>query len=104
MMISYHILCANIDAADKIEESAELITAAEIAPNPMVETNGGVKCCNTRGSIFDVWPQSSGVSREPLTDHVVFSQSVARAIAPIIIGGIDITTHPPQAAKLRIFA
>ena len=87
-----------------MEESAELITAAEMAPSPMVETNGGVKCCNTRGSIFDVWPQSSGVSREPLTDHVVFSQSVARAMAPIIIGGIDITTHPPQAAKLSILA
>ena len=27
----------NIEAADRIDESAELITAAEIAPSPIVE-------------------------------------------------------------------
>ena len=45
------MLWANMDAADKIDESAELITAAEMAPRPIVETNGGVRCWSTRGRI-----------------------------------------------------
>jgi len=32
------MLCANMEAAERIEESAELITAAEIAPSPIVDT------------------------------------------------------------------
>ena len=46
------MLWANIDAADRIDESAELMTAAEIAPNPIVDTNGCVRCCKTRGKIW----------------------------------------------------
>ena len=59
---------------------------------------GGVKCWRTRGNIFAFCPQSSGVSNDPLTDQVVWFQSVARAIAPIMIGGIDIITQPAHAA------
>ena len=51
MSITNQILWANILAADKMDESAELITAAEIAPSPIVETKGGVRCCSTRGRI-----------------------------------------------------
>ena len=54
-----------MEAADKILESALLITAAEIAPNPIVETNGGVNLANTRGKISELFPQSSGVARVP---------------------------------------
>lgn len=55
------MLWANIDAADNMLESALLITAAEIAPSPIVETNGGVKRANTIGRISAVFLQSSGV-------------------------------------------
>ena len=54
------MLWANIDAADRMDESAELITAAEMAPRPIVETKGGVRCCSTSGRIF------SGLKFQPL--------------------------------------
>lgn len=38
LITPYQILCVNIDAADKILESAELITAAEIAPRPSMSS------------------------------------------------------------------
>ncbi len=43
-------LCANIEAAENIDESADDITAAEIAPRPTNETAGGQRYCRTRGS------------------------------------------------------
>lgn len=33
-MVSFQMLCANIDAAESTEESADDITAAETAPRP----------------------------------------------------------------------
>ena len=42
---------ANIEAADSTDESAEDITAAETAPNPIKETQGGHKYCITIGRI-----------------------------------------------------
>ena len=40
---------ANIELAESTEESAEDITAADTAPNPMNETACGVKYCKTKG-------------------------------------------------------
>ena len=39
-----------MELAESVEESAEDITAAETAPNPMNETAEGVKYCKTKGS------------------------------------------------------
>lgn len=41
----------NIEAALRIDESVEDMTAAETAPIPMADTNGGVRYCSTRGSV-----------------------------------------------------
>ena len=41
--MSLYILCPNIELADKTEESADDITAAEIAPRPMKDTQVGVR-------------------------------------------------------------
>ena len=43
------IFRANIELAERVEESADDITAAETAPNPMNDTAGGVKYCKTKG-------------------------------------------------------
>ena len=59
------MLCANMEAAERMLESALLITAAEIAPRPIVETKGGVRRASTIGRISDVFWQSSGVERLP---------------------------------------
>ena len=40
-----------MDAADKTDESADDITAAETAPKPMTATAVGHRYCRTRGSI-----------------------------------------------------
>jgi hypothetical protein len=40
---------ANMELALRMEESAELITAAETAPSPMKATKDGVKFCSTNG-------------------------------------------------------
>lgn len=40
-----------MELADKTDESADDITAADIAPNPMNATHPGVKCCNTNGRV-----------------------------------------------------
>lgn len=40
-----------MELAESIEESADDITAAEIAPSPMNETTGGVKYCRDIGSM-----------------------------------------------------
>ena len=41
--ILFQIFLANMEAAERTEESAELITAALIAPSPMKETKPGVR-------------------------------------------------------------
>jgi len=93
----------NIEAADRIEESAELITAAEIAPKPIVDTTGGVRVAKTIGKILSVSPHSSGLYF-PVSKKLVSLQSVLRAIAPIIIGGIDIIMQPAAAKNESNFA
>ena len=40
-----------MELADKTDESALDITAAEIAPNPIKETHVGVRYCNTMGRV-----------------------------------------------------
>ena len=42
-MVNFQMLCANMDAADSTDESAEDITAADIAPSPTKETHFGVR-------------------------------------------------------------
>ena len=44
-----YTLYENKDPGDKIEESADDMTAAEIAPRPMTETGIGVRNCKTIG-------------------------------------------------------
>ena len=45
------MLCANIELADKTDESALDITAAEIAPKPTKEIPIGVRYWRTSGSV-----------------------------------------------------
>ena len=52
LKISFQTFLANIDDADKTEESADDITAAETAPRPKNDTNAGVKYCRTMGKII----------------------------------------------------
>lgn len=58
--ISRYTLRANIEAADRTDESADDITAAETAPNPKNETKSGVRYCNTIGKIMLVSSAVSG--------------------------------------------
>ena len=40
-----------MELADRTEESADDMTAADTAPRPMKETAVGVRYCRTRGSV-----------------------------------------------------
>lgn len=50
--INRYTFRANIEAADKTDESADDITAADTAPNPKNDTKAGVKYCSTIGKIM----------------------------------------------------
>lgn len=69
----------------------------------MVETRGGVSVAKTIGKILSVSPHSSGLYLF-VSKKFVSVQSVLLAIAPIIIGGIDIIMQPAAAKKLSSFA
>lgn len=45
------MLCPNMELAESTDESAEDITAADIAPNPINDTQPGERYCSTIGSI-----------------------------------------------------
>lgn len=66
-----------MEAAERTEESAELMTAAEMAPRPTKETKEGVRCWMTRGRIIAVWLLVMQVSTASQTNVVSF-QSDAR--------------------------
>lgn len=51
---------ANMELAERMEESAEDITAADTAPKPKKETNGGQRCCRTMGRIMSDSSLSTG--------------------------------------------
>lgn len=51
---------ANMDAADRMDESEEDMTAAETAPSPTKETAAGVRYCSTMGSTREVCSASRG--------------------------------------------
>lgn len=50
--INRYTLRANIDAAERTDESADDITAADTAPKPKNDTKSGVKYCKTIGKII----------------------------------------------------
>lgn len=55
----------NMEAAESTEESALLMTAAEMAPRPMKETKLGVRYWMTKGrimAVFSLVMQASGAS------------------------------------------
>ena len=56
---SLYTLRVNMELADKMEESADDMTAADTAPNPMKATTGGVRYCITRGKIRDGYSSGS---------------------------------------------
>lgn len=58
--INLYTLRANMEAADRTDESAEDMTAAETAPRPKKETKSGVRYCKTMGRIMLVWSTVSG--------------------------------------------
>ena len=53
----------NIELAERVDESADDMTAAETAPSPMNETAEGVRYCRTKGRIRVASPSF----RVPLT-------------------------------------
>lgn len=67
----------NMEAAERTEESAELITAAEMAPRPTKETKEGVRYWITRGRIMAVCLEAMQVVLSSQTRSVSF-QSAAR--------------------------
>lgn len=88
------MLRENIDDADKIDESAEDITAADTAPSPKKEICVGVRCCSTNGRIM------LGSNSTPCV--IVAFQFVAFPIPPIIIAGVANKMQPIAAANDKI--
>lgn len=82
-----------MEAALRIDESDEDMTAAETAPSPTKDTNPGVRNCSTMGSTKDVCSLSSG--KGPVNS--VSFHLVALATAPMIIAGMAMTTQPKAA-------
>lgn len=80
-----YILCANIELADKTDESALDITAADIAPNPTNEIPMGVRYCKTRGRVnrLSLIPPSS-------FRNVEFAPSTAGQSKRQIVYGISV--------------
>lgn len=60
LKINLYTLRANMEAADRTEESADDITAADTAPRPKNDTKSGVKYCKTIGNIILVSSAVSG--------------------------------------------
>lgn len=80
------MLRANIELADRIEESADDMTAAETAPRPKKEMYTGQRYCRTIGKImsasslllgsgipYAVWFQSVEYKQKTLTTTRVIS-------------------------------
>jgi len=67
------MLRANIELAERTDESAEDMTAAETAPRPMNVTHGGHKYCITIGRIIFSSPRGIGMRSG---GRSVFVQSV----------------------------
>lgn len=51
---------ANMELADRMDESAEDMTAADTAPRPKKETKGGQRCWSTMGRIISACSLSLG--------------------------------------------
>lgn len=78
LKISFQILRENMEAADNTEESAELMTAAEMAPRPTKETKEGVRCWMTSGRIMAVWFLEIQNSASSHTRSVAFQSTLNR--------------------------
>lgn len=61
--------------ADKMEESADDITAADTAPSPTKETQSGVRYCKTNGRISDALLGISDALKLSLVTKAVRFQS-----------------------------
>lgn len=62
---------ANMELAERMEESADDMTAADTAPRPKKDTNGGQRCWSTMGRIMSAWSLSLG----GMAPYVVWFQS-----------------------------
>lgn len=82
LKMSFQMFLENIEAAERTEESAELMTAAEMAPRPTKETKLGVRCWMTSGRIMAVWLLVMQVSTA-LHSRVVSFQSAGRRMAEV---------------------
>lgn len=72
------MLRANMELADRIDESAEDMTAADTAPRPKKDTYTGQRCCSTIGRIMSASPLSLGLSGP----NEVWFQSVEQKQGP----------------------
>lgn len=110
-----------MEDADRTDESADDMTAAETAPKPKNETKSGVRYCNTIGNIMLVSCSVNGYGplyavsfqaerdKEYMKINLIFeydwkSLRVAFAIAPMRTGGIAIRIQPKAATYERIWA
>lgn len=66
--------------ADKMEESADDITAADTAPSPTKETQSGVRYCKTNGSMSDALFGISDALKLSLVTYAVLFQSRKRLL------------------------
>lgn len=60
------MLWANMEAAERMDESAEDITAADTAPRPMNATHLGVRYWKTNGTTWEVWSGGMEADLVPL--------------------------------------
>lgn len=66
--------------ADKMEESADDITAADTAPSPKNETHSGVRYCKTNGRMSDALFGISDALKLSLVTYAVLFQSRKRLL------------------------
>merc|ERR1719348_1717597 len=92
-----------MELAERTEESADDMTAAEMAPNPMNDTQVGVRCWRTMGSTRRVSLMVPFSNSEDFT-VVMLSQLVDVATDPISTAGIERTMQPAAATNERIWA
>lgn len=69
------MLCANIELAERTEESADDMTAAEIAPRPTNDMPIGVRYCRTRGNVSRL-----SAIRPALSRNVEFGMMDAQSV------------------------
>jgi len=90
------MLRANIALAERTDESAEDMTAAETAPRPIKVTQAGHRYCITNGRIIFSSPGGIGMrsgDRSVLVQSVQITNIIVIIIAVVVINIVIIIYH-----------